>query len=691
MANLPLRALTLYKQGIGFFERRGVIEGSSVSLTVPRDAINDVLKSLNAVVFAGGPLASIDYETPAEKEAVLTDLAVRLGDRSSMVDLLSALRGSIVSLTLQDGRVLQGRVLGVESSIDQRVQPPSVLLEADSRVHVITLKDVLSFTLDDARAAEDVTFFLDVSRTEQDRTILTLRMSPGAHDIGISYLAPCPTWRVSYRLVSEQPGQGRLQAWGLFENTLDSDLEDVRLTLMSGRPVSFVYELYATRTPARPHVADDPTALEQAAAHPLVAESLSTITHELRTPLTSIAGFADLLGREMVGPLNEKQHEMLRALRQSSQRMQSLLNDLLGFVRLRNEPGAVSAQIYHAGPLGDLKASGSYFLPMDVGNAEVSSLTYEVSTPVSVRRGQSALVPLLDTSIPYTALCVYNGAKMPNHPLLVWQFTNSTGVALEQGPITVMDSNTYRGEGLMRFTGVGDDVHIPFALEFGILVSEQSESREPVPTAVTFDGRRRQTLVTYADLTDYRYHLRSRVDRPITVLIERRDPRQGEYVEMPVAVFAAEGHSRWPVAVPAQDEAHFTVVEKVLRTSFEDVTTWNAERVAMLRAADALPELATTAVTEIIALVAQRAADQAEQTLLQTEYLQIGERQDQLRKNLQALGGSEREEAIRLRTLDDLEESENRRRAIERALGELSQRGRAREQTIQQQLDRLYQ
>ena len=36
---------------------------------------------------------------------------------------------------------------------------------------------------------------------------------------------------------------------------------------------------------------------------------LATVSHELRTPLTSVIGFADMLLKEIAGPLNEEQRD----------------------------------------------------------------------------------------------------------------------------------------------------------------------------------------------------------------------------------------------------------------------------------------------------------------------------------------------------------------------------------------------
>jgi hypothetical protein len=245
----------LYKLGIGYFERRGVFKGKTVALVIPREATNDALKSLNVTVHQGDPVLSIDYETPEDKAKVLAEIPIRLSDRSSMVDLLTSLRGNNVLLNLEDGTTASGRLIGVEASLDKNEHLATVVLQSEMdghRIQSLAIESIRNLELLDERAATDISFFLDVSQTEQTRTTLTVQLSDDEHDLEISYLAPSPTWRVSYRIVSDGANTVRLIAWGLFDNSLDEDLEDVTLTLISGRPISFEYGLYESRTPTRP-------------------------------------------------------------------------------------------------------------------------------------------------------------------------------------------------------------------------------------------------------------------------------------------------------------------------------------------------------------------------------------------------------------------------------------------------------
>src|SRR6185436_19712341 len=126
--------------------------------------------------------------------------------------------------------------------------------------------------------------------------------------------------------------QARLQGWGLFDNSLDEDLEDVALTLASGRPISFVYGLYESRVPGRPEVSDDPSSGETVSTDPRIGEALATISHDLRSPLSTITGYADLLSR--AGSLSTDQLKYVRSIHQSSKQMNGMLTDLLQMFRL---------------------------------------------------------------------------------------------------------------------------------------------------------------------------------------------------------------------------------------------------------------------------------------------------------------------------------------------------------------------
>lgn len=71
-------------------------------------------------------------------------------------------------------------------------------------------------------------------------------------------------------------------------------------------------------------------------------EFVSVASHQLRTPLTAIKLFVEMLWNEEVGKLNQKQKEYIDNVQQSTERMISLVNDLLNVSRV--EAGRVKIE-----------------------------------------------------------------------------------------------------------------------------------------------------------------------------------------------------------------------------------------------------------------------------------------------------------------------------------------------------------
>ncbi len=61
----------------------------------------------------------------------------------------------------------------------------------------------------------------------------------------------------------------------------------------------------------------------------LKSEFIANISYELRTPLNAIVGFAEILENQFFGSLNERQLEYSHAIVESSQRLMTLINDIL--------------------------------------------------------------------------------------------------------------------------------------------------------------------------------------------------------------------------------------------------------------------------------------------------------------------------------------------------------------------------
>jgi signal transduction histidine kinase len=69
-------------------------------------------------------------------------------------------------------------------------------------------------------------------------------------------------------------------------------------------------------------------------ANKLKQEFIATMSHELRTPMTVIIGYCDMLAKEALGPLSEAQLSALKVIRDRSDLLLRLLNDVLDFSKI---------------------------------------------------------------------------------------------------------------------------------------------------------------------------------------------------------------------------------------------------------------------------------------------------------------------------------------------------------------------
>ena len=72
---------------------------------------------------------------------------------------------------------------------------------------------------------------------------------------------------------------------------------------------------------------------------------ISLMTHELRIPLTSIRGYADLLAKQLVGPLTDQQSNFIDIIRRNISRMSALISDLSDINRM--ESNRLALDVYN--------------------------------------------------------------------------------------------------------------------------------------------------------------------------------------------------------------------------------------------------------------------------------------------------------------------------------------------------------
>ncbi len=612
MTELPFRKIILYKHGVGYFERRGRVQGSRVRLSFPREAMDDVLKSLVVLDLGAGQVLSVDFETPEDRASLLKKGSIHLSDTHSMLDLLRDLRGRAVRCTVQAEQGATRTVSGTLVGVDYEQAEPlkramlAVYLPELRRVEQIDLEDLLGLDLLDANAAADLEYFLRAAQSEAERRSATIHLSDDEHDLLVGYLAPAPAWRVSYRLLLETDADGTstvlLQGWGLFDNQLEEDLTQVQLTLVAGMPVSFRYRLYEPHTPERPLIEDE----ERTVHAPVMYEAAP---HK-RVAAPRSAGFAAADAMLLSAP----------------------------------EPSFSAADIANT-----VQAAAS-------GSERGALFAYEVTHPVSVARGQSAMVPILSASLPCRRELLYNGRKLANHPVASVRLANATGLTLERGPITVLDNGAYAGEAVIPFTSIGSEVIVAYAVELGIRVSEQTHNERHIKGIKL---REDYLLIEEYDTQQTTYTLTNTLPKAANVTLEH-NCRSGYTVAMPNAPDeqGAE-YARWLVPCPADSLTDFTVTEQRLVSRREQIRSLTGAQMQQYMQQGLLDAATHARVKAILALYHEIETVQQQLKRLDKEREAIFKHQQQIQANLTPLGREGSEGALRERYVSELTQLED--------------------------------
>lgn len=617
MTQLPVTRMTLYKHGVGYFERRGPVSGDALVLTFHEEQMNDLLKSLTVIDHGEGHVLGVDYPTPQSREERLAGNSIRLRPEYSLRDLLASVRGRLVTLLLDQEERHEGRLVGLD---EQPAEEPlatalvSLLEEGGDDVRSFPLGRVQGLELRDEKAANDLRFFLDTAMAQEAYRDVTVRLSPGEHDVAVSYVAPAPTWRVSYRLVAPQqngsaqegdssPSEVLLLGWGIFDNQLEEELENIQLTLVAGMPISFIYDLYTPFTPERPEVGEE----ERVAPGP--------VTFGAALEKAAMAAPA---------PVPRAARSMMMA----------------------EAPAAFA----------DMRAELRGAAPVDTVGEELGErFEYRIGTPVSVGRGQSAMAPIIAADLRGRPELLYNGSQMPGYPIATLRLRNETGLTLERGPVTVIVGDSYAGEAILPYTAAGGELFVPYAVELNVRVREEQDRRNQL-RAVHIEGV--YLVVELWDIMVHDYYLVNNTGDDVTVLVEH--PRHGRYelFDSPEPVETTAEQLRFSATVRPRQETRLRVQQRHLISRREELQRQSYEQLGRYLRDGLLDRGAHDKLVALLRLWEQIGDVQKRLEELNKQREKLFRSQEQIRQNLQALGTSGREGALRNDYVNRLQASE---------------------------------
>ena len=634
--DIPVKQVVLFSSGVGYFEHAGSVHGEgNTMLHFKTDQINDILKSLLLEDLDGGKVGTVSYPNPAPLTRTLKSFQVDITNNPPLADLLNQLRGAKISLATIGG-ARQGIILGVEKKRlpigEKEVVEQYVLnLRSGRAVQPILLDQVQSLEMEDAKLNQELDSALTAlaQARDQDKKPVEIQFNgQGDRRVRIGYVVETPVWKTSYRLVFEKnaeatnPG-GKIQGWAIVENQTDTDWNDVELSLISGRPISFIEDLYHSLYVPRPYV----TPQLYASLTPQTYEN--GITQAEMTKMQQAANQPQIMNQRGTGQGGGGINVTNQLFSGAAQQQNGLVASLPPPI----DPVASVVSAASAAGLGEL-------FQYTVGN-------------VSIKRQQSAMIPIVADDIDIKKVSIYNRNVLSTHPLNGVRLKNTTKKHLLAGPVTVIEAGSYAGDAKM------DDVPPDERrlLSYGIdLKTNVVVTDDPQPSSVQLASITRGVLkLQWKDtsLTKYAFTNHSGKDRAL--VLEHPFEEGWTLAEPTKADEKTASFYRFVRTVPADKPLEMTVKTELLRREEVEILPLEMDRLVVYAKLQHIPDAVRDALTQIIQLKQAVSATQQQLEDRRRRIAEITTEQSRIRENMKAVSQTTDYYTRLIKKLDDQE------------------------------------
>lgn len=611
-ADLPVREVILYKHGVGFFERSGELKpGETARLDFKAGDMNDVLKSLTITDRNGGKIGGVRYDASESLEKRLEDFPFALGQQASLATFLDQLKGAQLEIKLGQ-ETISGTIAGarqIQSS--DKGQPAEretvTLLTAAGELRTIDLGAATSVKLPDPKQQallKDYLGVLNNARSKDRRSVYIDSVGAAARELVASYMTPAAVWKSSYRLLFTGAAEPTLEGWAIVDNTSGEDWDNVKLSVVSGRPISFISQLYPPRYIQRPTA----ELAEDRAVGPQVFQGgVSTGV---------LGGFA---GAPPPAPASPRQFAQQQAGAQSG-----------GGGGGRG--GGIGAGRVGSGP-DSISVKESDFSSVASGQDVGELFEYSFASPVTVKMGESAMLPFLQQKVGARKLLIYS-ESMGLHPMNAAEVSNSTSKTLDGGPITVYDAGAYAGEALVETLKAGDKRLISYGVDLGMRISTKWDSSSNVVREI---HSHRGIITTRSAVQETKTYTIKNVDAQAKTLVIEHPERYGYKLLNQTPSEKTSNAYRFEVKVDASKEQTFPVAEEHVNDQSISLSNSTPDALAALIQNKALSDGGRRQLEQIAQKKSDIAANDAALAQVQTDQTNASQDQNRLRQNIQSL------------------------------------------------------
>ncbi|HEY2411535.1 MAG TPA: hypothetical protein VGI40_04805 [Pirellulaceae bacterium] len=627
---LPLKRVVLFSSSVGYFEHRGEIEGrKQIEFAFKTSDINDLLKSLVVQDRDGGFVTAVNYGSPEPLNRTLRTFAIDLTENPTLAQIFQQLRGQ--SVQIEAPSMISGVVVGVESRRVTGADGGDRLLEllnvrTEQGLQSVRIDDISRTRFLDSKTDREFQQALDVvarAHADDQKRVKLDFSGDGKRQVSVGYIQEAAVWKTSYRLVLADDAQPFLQGWAIVENTTAQDWRDVQLTLISGRPISFLMDLYEPLYMARPFVRPE----QHASLRPRVYEQdLGARTQEFE------AAAAKAQSNRNRGAMGGMGGGMMGGMGGAG-------GGMSGGGMFGGGPRGRSQQPFVTTVVAADEDQSRIDLTKGVASAASGQdagelFRYVITAPVTLNRSESAMLPIVNDAVKVEKVVIFNPAVHAKHPLSGLRLTNSTPLHLLQGPITLFDGGEYAGDARIEDIPPGSTRLISYALDLQTEVAIEQKPAEQ--TLVSLQIRKGGLHAKHQAMREARYTIKNSSDRKKQVLVERPvDPAWS--IAEPKATEKTRSLYRFSVDAEPGKPARLAVLEEqpVLEEyvlSTVDPTVFNF----YLHTRVASPAM-KKALQDALDRKSAVAEAQAKRRAVEQQIAEIVAEQERIRRNLQGL------------------------------------------------------
>jgi hypothetical protein len=621
-----LRRVMLSTGGVGYFEYEAEVTGNAeLLMPVRMDQVDDILKSI--VVFdAQGNTGFVQLPSRAPLSDIFRGLPFGPGALESNAGLIAALKGAEVSV--RAGTSIEGRIISVNEETATAEGDRTITRH---RVGVMTMDGLKQFVLEDANSVSFADPVLNRQigqalaaiaehRDGQGRTLKIRANGSGTRKVTVAYVVETPLWKTSYRATALDAKTARLQGWAILENVTGNDWTNIELTVVTGNPVTFRQALYATYYVTRPEV-----------------------------PV------------EIVGRILPRPDEGGVPARGEASDM--------AFAPAPAPPPPPPAM---AAPMEKVVVTRgtSSGRPMQATSAEsATQVTFRMPFAVSVMNGQSLAVPIVDKVVPGELVAVYQPDTSERHPLAALKLSNTAGVSLPPGVLTLYRNDAGRtshvGDAQLSSLPDGESRMLGFALDQKVLVDRDEKVEQTISKATMANGIFRASIV---DQKTTVYTLKAAQNEDRRIIIEHPRLQGWELVTPdPKAAEMTDIAFRIPVELKAGSILRQTITTQWARTEEQLLTDLEVDVILAYAGNTNLTPAQRNAFNRIADMKKTITTLQVQLQVEASARDRVYEEQGRIRDNIKAVPAGSELQARYLKSMGDLEDqAETNKRNIDR-------------------------